>query len=164
MDKVFKILVVFGLVMILIVYNARVKDKRYRDFYFTRKMEELPDGLLMTEVDQLSPRAAKDIDQQLFFEPGEGVVRVIEDLTDRLVAVISIGQRVHGLVFEPVSRLLYCCTTDGWVAIVKQVAVGEYRLMQRLEVTANAFAMGVDAARSELVILSPAGIDVYTNM
>jgi len=167
MEKVFKILIVFGMLLFLILYSMRVLEKKFREYYFSRRMAVIPgggdEGRLSVLVDRMEPAAAKDMAHQLLFIPGERSVRVIDDLTGNLIVVIGLDRDPHGLIFDGQRGLLYCCSADGMVMILRQTDPAVYTMLQSFEIPAEAGSLAVDLRSGDLSIRNGGEDLVYSN-
>jgi hypothetical protein len=166
MEKVFKILVVFGLLMIVIVYSVTAREKKFREYYFSRRITGPQAGdpaMLMVLIDRGSPRAAKDLENQLFFQPGERSVQVIEDLTGRPVTTILLDRDPHGLLFDGATRMLYACSAEGYLTIIRQSEREVYKIMQNLPVPQEVSVLMLDSQSGALYLQAGEGVYVYMN-
>lgn len=126
MEKVFKILVVFALLMLIIVYSARIREKKFREYYFDRKI-----------AGDAAPETAgpgiDDLENQLHFHRGdEGSILVSDLSTGSIVSQIPVEEHVDTLAFDPLTRLIYSCSGEGAVTIIRQTGRDRYKIMQRL--------------------------------
>ena len=167
MEKVFKILVVFGLLMIVIIYSITAREKKFREYYFSRRITgPQPAGeaeMLAVLVDPGSPRAAKDMENQLFFQPGERSVRVIDDLTGQQVTTILLKGDPHGLLFDGTTRLLYACSAEGSLTVIRQSGRGGYAILQEFAVPREVSVLMLDSLSATLYLQDPEGVNVYVN-
>ena len=166
MEKVLKILIVFGLLMVLIVYSLRRKDKRFREFYFTRRVAgPVPPGeaFLIAGLDREFPVATKDMTRQLLFVPAEKSVRILDDLSGDLRGIIRLDVDPHGLLFDGEKGMLYCGSREGMMTIVKQEDLGAYQTLSSFLAPAEAGAFALDRDTGEIWIETHTGWDVFTN-
>jgi len=167
MEKVFKILVVFGLLMIIIVYSIAGREKKFREYYFSRRVMGQQQGgdpeMLTVLVDRGSPRAAKDMENQLYFQPGEGSVMVIDDLTGGLVSTILLERDPHGLLFDGATRMLYACSAEGFLTVVRQTGKEAYKILQTFPVPQEVSILMLDGGSGDLYLQTGDAVYVYTN-
>lgn len=167
MEKVFKILVVFGLLMIVIIYSISAREKKFREYYFSRRItgQQQAGGaeMLTVLVDREAPRAAKDLENQLFFQPGERSVQVIDDLTGQLVTSFLLERDPHGLLFDEATRLLYACSAEGYLTIIRQSGKGAYVIMQNFPVPQEVAVLMLDSQSGTLYLQAGEGVNVYMN-
>lgn len=141
MEKILKILIVFALLMFLIVYSVRTREKKFREYFFHRQL-----GLPLSgdpDEDFLSAAAAQedeisaiDREHQRVFLPGEGKELLVEAMdTGNRLAVLALEERPDSLAFDPATGLIFSYSREGLVTIIRQSEGTQglqYKIVQRL--------------------------------
>ena len=180
MEKILKILIVFALLMIVIVYSVYSREKKFRDFYFVRKMAIPPQGSAYWDlpavsiapepmqwegeesiVEQVADRQARDEENGLVFHATGASVRILDGDRGEEVARISLEEEVDALLFDPAGRLLYCCSIEGRLNIIRQSNRETYKPVQQIEVPIGCSRMTLDAAGGNLFLQSGTSLLLY---
>jgi hypothetical protein len=189
MEKVFKILVVFALLLLIIVYSFKIKERKFREYYFLRRvgvpLTGGPDWTLISATiitGEEEGRLANDQEGRLSFHAGTratggsstdglneaapGDVRtltVTDQVTGLTVAAIPLTENIDGLLFAPETRLLYCCSSEGVLTIIRQNGRQEYTIMQRLPIPIGGSQLALDLRNSNLYIYAGSSVLIYAN-
>jgi hypothetical protein len=189
MEKVFKILVVFALLMLVIVYSVKSKERKFREYYFSRRVNASPAGmpgwLSFTATFIMGERAERgvhDREEQLSFYAGDAgdysgdaredhgqgagggtVLMVSDQATGHVMAKVPLTERIDALLFVPAARLIYCCSEEGMLTIIRQNSRQEYAILQRLQVPQGGGELALDIRTNNLYIYTGASILIYSN-
>jgi hypothetical protein len=183
MDKVFQILVVFALLMLVITYSVRVRERKIRPFYLFKKIilpfpgdpewNALALGLVSVDGEdetelRISGSAGGDlaIDQEnhLSFRPGEGAtISVIELSTGEVVNTILPDEQADSVAFDPTARLVFSYSREGAMSIVQQNSRDRYIIVQRMLVPKNGSALVADPKSGKIYLVAGSSVFVYAN-
>ena len=140
MEKILKILVVFALLALIIYYSVRGRERRFRDYFFSRRLRHpLP---LQQEG-------------HLYSVPGS------ED-PEHVFSNIPLPQPPDALLFDPASHLLYCYNITGHLTIYKVISEGNYKEMQSLMVPLYCDRLSLDTAKDELYFYTEAEVFIFS--
>jgi hypothetical protein len=170
MEKVFKILVVFILLMLVIVYSARVREKKFREYYFDKKIEGRGDGREATGAEEIdrplleaAGTQADDPENNLLFHFSEGAAIAVSDrLGGRIIATIPLEEKADSLVFDPSTRLIYSHSREGVVTIIRQTGRDHYKIMQRLLVPGDYSDLLLDPQTGKIYLVAGLSALIYT--
>jgi len=170
MEKIFKILVVFGLLMLVIIYSVRAREKKFRDYYFNKQMDFPhpgdPDWDLLSEVVAGEEKVveATDRENELFFLPGEGTLLLVyAEGTGIPMVTLTLGERTDALAFDPVTRLLFSYSREGLITIIRQAGKEHYKIVQRLPVPRGGRGLLNDPLTGRIYLPVGESVFVYGN-
>jgi hypothetical protein len=113
MEKVFKILVVFVLLMLLIVYFIRSRERKFREYVFSHRIPDdrdvmdemmLPDSVISHE----GVATITDADARLsYVYHVDGTLTIFRQGTQKEVQRLIVPARAYFLSFDPVKEELY---------------------------------------------------------
>ena len=133
MEKIFRILVVFVLLMVIVSRFIRGKEPAYRSYgYLTRRKPPLP------EV----------IEQRL-------IPAVFGS------AEYPVGGDADAFLFDAASNLLFCYSSKGSLTIFRRRAEETYKEMQWLAVPLNCTGLALDPVESRLYFEVEGSLFVY---
>lgn len=133
MEKIFRILVVFVLLMVIVSRFIRGKEPAYRSYgYLTRRKPPLP------EV----------IEQRL-------IPAVFGS------AEYPVGGDADAFLFDAASNLLFCYSSKGSLTIFRRRAEETYKEMQWLAVPLNCTGLALDPLESRLYFEVEGSLFVY---
>ena len=171
MENVFQILAVFGLLMLVITYSVQARDRRFREYYFSRQIILPFPGA--PDWDILSAAAAAeegrgfrsaDPENELSFSPGEGAELIVADYTTgRTVTTIFLGGDADDILFDPATKLIYCCSGEGYLIIIRQAGRDAYKIMQRLVIPKGCRSLVLDPHTGSLFLPRADSVFVYAN-
>jgi hypothetical protein len=171
MEKIFQILSVFALLMLVITYSVKAKEKKFRDYIFSGRFTfplsgDLSRQLIAASVvmgDEIVPVAA-DRENQLSFRGGQGrTLEVADEQTGRIIAAVSLETGADAVLFDPASRLIYCCSLDGALTIIRQMGRERYKIVQYLIVPDAFTGLAVDPQTGKLYVQAGGFVSVYSN-
>jgi len=171
MEKVFKIVAVFILLILVIVYSVQVREKRYRAYSFSRRINLSPAGKpeQALTIDMIVPegggRQAFDRDENLSFYAGESELNfmVIDTLTGQILVSVLLEEPIDLLLFDPFSRLIFCTNAEGMLTIIRQNSREVYKIVQRLSIPKGNHGLSLDPHSGKLYIYRDGAIYVYSN-
>lgn len=145
MEKVLQILVVLVLLMLAVTYYIKAEKTKYRPYY--------PAGLAFAPADLPWGLPAVDPDNQLLFMIGEeSWVEVLDAVTGRQLARLSVGAEAGTQVFDPETRYLYCACGDGTISIFRQTSRTTYALIQTLVSQPGCWLMALDVRTKKIYL------------
>jgi hypothetical protein len=128
MEKIFQILAVFVLLMLVITRFVRSREFKFREYIFLRRIShslppDISRRLLTTLLSPFAaPSPAADRENGLVFQRAPdttGGLEIVDEGKGLVVALLEIDP-VDALLFDPVTRLIYCCSVQGVLTIVRQ--------------------------------------------
>jgi hypothetical protein len=169
MEKVFKILIVFILLMLVIVYSARVREKKFREYYFDKKIEGQGDGREATGAEEIdrplleaAGMQADDRENGLVFQLSEGAAITVSDRSGgRIITRIALEEKADSLVFDPSTRLIYSHSSEGVVTIIRQTDHDHYKIMQRLLVPRGYPDLLLDPQTGKIYLVAGSSALIY---
>jgi len=133
MEKIFRILVVFVLLMVIISRFIRGREPAYRSYgYLTRRKPPLPAAI----EQRLIPA--------VFGSPE-----------------YPVGGDADAFLFDAASDLLFCYSSKGSLTIFRRRAEDTYKEMQWLAVPLNCTALALDPQESRLYFEAEGSLFVY---
>jgi hypothetical protein len=193
MEKVFKILAVFALLMLVIVYSFRSKERKFREYYFLRRIgipSGRPDWTLFAATiitGEEEGRRADDGEGQLSFhagkpeggmrpgeaaragsegagEEGRGMPLIVTDqATGLTIATVPLTESIDGLLFAPETKLIYCCSREGVLTIIRQNNRQDYTILQRLSIPKGGSQLALDIRTHNLYIYAGESVLICAN-
>jgi hypothetical protein len=210
MEKVFKILAVFALLMLVILYSVKAKERKFREYFFLRRINNpsmgQPDWALLAATiitGEEGGQRADDREGQLSFHAGrvvqteergegeatgdgtaagdrevtgdkavigdkaagEGMTLIVTDqATGLTIATISLTEPIDGLLFAPETKLIYCCSGEGILTILRQNNRSDYSILQRLTIPKGGSQMALDIRNGNLYIYAGESVLVYAHV
>lgn len=192
MEKILKILIVLALLLLVIVYMFYFKERRFREFFFSKRIW-LPPGRVPEphwfSVELLpgedGVRMARDEAHLLTFHPEEGAGQVLAATVDAaggkenpgagepaaagagsggtVVARIAFTHPIDALLFDEVTKLLYCFSREGVLTIIKQRNRDSYKIVQQLSIPRDGKRLGLDPDQGKLYVYAGEEVYIYTN-
>jgi len=113
MEKVFKILIVFALVMLLIVYFIRSRERKFREYVFSHRIPDRRDVmeemmLLDSVISHEGVATIIDRDAGLVYVYEiRGMLTIIRDGTRKEMQKLVVPANGYFLSFDPVKEELY---------------------------------------------------------
>ncbi len=133
MDKVFKILIVFALLMLVIVWSYRAREKKYREYYlFKQAILPFPG----------------DPDWEMLQAAGTGA---------------AADEQGNSLVFDPLTKLIYRYSGEGALTILRQGDHEDPKIMQEMLVPKNGRHLALDPQTGKLYLLTEGSVWIYGN-
>ena len=126
-------MIVFALLMLVIVYSYRSREKRYRDYYLW-KHSTLP--------------FPGDRDWERLIAEGAGV---------------EPDENGDSLVFDPLTRLLYRCSGEGALTILRQGDNEDPVFLQELPAPKHCRRLALDLQTGKIYLLAGEELWIYTN-
>jgi len=126
MEKIFKILIVFILLTLLIHKYIRGRGRKFREYIFSHRIPESPPT---------------------------------EDEAELLASIIS--HQGIATITDAAAGVEYNYTVDGILSIYRQ---GSLKILQRLEVPADAYYLTVDPIKEEIHLHHEGEICIYKRM
>ena len=172
MEKVLQILAVFFLLVLVIGYSIHSRESRFRDYYFFGQIALPMQGSVYWEFLSVSilpggeGGMAVDRENRLSFRGGAGgpdhVLRVSDDLTGKEIAVIELGEGADAILFDQETRLLYCCSGEGGLSIIRQASRESYKIVQYLDIPKGCSDFALDTATGRIYLRSGGSVLLYT--
>lgn len=111
--------------------------------------------------------AAADKENQLFFSVAGGKEIVVTDQTiqgtpHETITTIPLDDNIDGILFDPATRLLYCCSAEGGLTILRQHSRTAYKMLQRLSIPVNCNAFALDPKTGGLYIYAEGSAFIFT--
>ncbi len=156
MEKIFQILAVFALVMFLITWFIRGGERRLGEYSFRsrQKGQLLPDhsgrllySYLIPPEGAIASQPATDTDNQLLFRRNENnicVMDVFDERTGFTLASLEMEHSVDAIVFDGETRLIYCCSVQSALYVIRQLARQEYKMLQWVTIPAGSSLLALD--------------------
>ena len=145
MEKIFRILIVFVLLMVIIYRFVRGREPGYRPYgYLTRRKPPLP-----PEIEQRLLPAVFGSKGGLSDEPEGGSSHY------------PVGGDADAFLFDAASDLLFCYSSKGSLTIFRRRAEETYKEMQWLAVPLNCTALALDPLESRLYFEAEGSLFVY---
>jgi|SRR5579859_2788515 len=172
MEKVFKILAVFILLILVIVYSVQVREKRFRAFSFSRRINLSPMGKpeQSLTIDMIVPEEgglqAFDREENLSFYAGDPdfSLMVADTSTGQILVTVPLEEPIDLLLYDPFSRLIFCSNAEGMLSIIKQNGRQTYKVVQRMSIPRDSNGLALDPHTGKLYIYGDGAIYVYTNV
>jgi hypothetical protein len=170
MDKVFQILVVFALLMLVITYSVRVREKKFRPFFLYKTISvanpEDPDwdAIAMRLFSSGPGGTVIDQENELSFRAGEGAAISVTELStgDTLTTIIP-EEQADCLAFDPAARLIHSYCREGAMTIIRQNGRDRYTIVQRMLVPKNGSALAIDPQTGKIYLAAGGSVFVYAN-
>lgn len=170
MEKIYKILAVFGLLMLAITYSMYARERKFREYYFSKRINLPfpgdPDWDLLFIHAAVGEEGARitDSENQLSFSPGIGPTLLVSDAaTGNTIATIPLEEKAEALVFDPATRLIYSCSAEGALTIIRQGSRGIYKIAQRLLIPKGCHTLILDPKTGRIYLPVEGSVLVYTN-
>ncbi|HEY4064085.1 MAG TPA: hypothetical protein VGM30_19395 [Puia sp.] len=170
MEKIFQILVVFALIMVLVTRFIRGKEQKFREYSFFGRFSFPMSGDLYRELLSVPMGmgegmvAAADPENRLLFRPGpENSLVIADERTGEPVASVALEESADALLFDPMTRLLYCGSLMGTLTIVRQSDPRRYRIVQRLNIPPGCTSLSLDPHNGKVYLHAGAFVHVYFN-
>lgn len=133
MDKVFKILIVFALLMLVIVWSYRAREKKYREYSLFKKA--------------ILPFPG-DPDWEMLEAAGTGA---------------AADEEGNSLVFDPLTKLIYRYSGEGLLTILRQGDHEDPKIMQELPAPKNGLRLALDPQTGKLYLLTEGLVWIYAS-
>lgn len=186
MEKIFQILAVLALLMVAINYFIKGKERRFQEYSFSGRfifplsgdgyrdlltVPIIPRGAEVTvgaEVVQdamtVGSAVVEDRENHLLFRGrANRALEVVDEATGTSVATIALEWSVDAVLFDPLTRLIYCGSVEGAVTIIRQSAADVYRIVQRLAVPKDGTTLSLDPHNGKVYLHVGAEVFVYGN-
>lgn len=93
--------------------------------------------------------------------PGQ-LLLVSDDTTGREVAAISLEEGADAILFDQETRLLYCCSGEGGLSVIRQTTRESYKIVQHLTIPKGCSDMALDMTTGRLYLRSGGSVLLYT--
>lgn len=172
MEKIYKIMAVFGLLMLAITYSMYARGQRFREYYFSKRMplpipEGPVNGWLSARVAAEGYGAeAEDREDQLAFHSGargERQLYISDWRTGDPVAVVALEESPDAIIFDPATKLIYSYSSEGALTIIRQSNQSTYRVVQRLLLPKDGDLLGLDTQTGKVYLSAGGSVSVYSN-
>ena len=131
MDKVFKILLVFALLMMVIVYSYRAREKRYREYYLFRQaglpFPGDPDWELLrnagsgVDADEGDSLVFDPVTKLIYRYSGEGILTILQQGNNddpKILQELHVPKDCRRLALDPLTGKIYLMTDESvWIYI-----------------------------------------------
>lgn len=109
-------------------------------------------------------RSAVDAENHLLFRRGgDKILEIVDEANGVLAGTVALEWSADAVLFDPGARLIYCCSVEGAVTIIRQVLPDVYKTVQRLAVPRDCTALSLDRQNGKLYVHIGAEAFVYTN-
>jgi hypothetical protein len=163
MEKILQILAVFALLMLVISWFFRDREFKLRDYIFSYRFRgSLPIGIrqrmlsgVVSPVEEGQPVQVTDHENGLIFRRGPDMVRALEiadEQTGLIISTTEIIDTVDAILFDPVTRLIYCYGALGSITIVRQSGRENYRVEQTLAAPVNGAVLSLDPKDKKIYV------------
>jgi hypothetical protein len=179
MEKIFQILIVFALLIFAITRFLRGKERKYREYAFSGRFTfplsgnldlltavviRPGEGDVMEDVERVLPAAAVDEENHLFFRRGGGkTLEIVDEANGVLAGRVSLDWEADAILFDPLTRLIFCGSMEGAVTIIRQFMPDQYKIVQRLGVPKDCTALSLDPHNGKLYVHVGTEVSVYAN-
>jgi hypothetical protein len=174
MEKIFKILAVFGLLMLAITYSMYARERRFREYFFSRRLSPLlpwdpgnePLSVQVIREGEEGTAEAEDREDRLAFHPGppgEKRLSVSDWQTGDPIAEIPLEESSDAIIFDAAARLIYSYSNEGALTIIRQTNRSVYKVVQRLLLPRNGDTLAVDPKKGRIYLSAGGEVYVYTN-
>jgi hypothetical protein len=167
MEKILQILAVFALLMLAVTRSIRGKEQRFREYVFSGRFTfplsgDLYRGLLSAEVGE--DVIAADPENRLFFRPGpENSFVAADKKTGVSLASISLDEPIDAVLFDPLTRLIYCYSLEGALTILRQSGRGSYMIVQKLDIAPGGKQLSLDPHSGKIYLHAGADVFLYAH-
>lgn len=191
MEKIFKILAVFALLILIIVFSVYARERKFREFYFSKRIP-LPRTLeasknlvtVVVSAEEDGGRRITDAENQLSIHleeewdnpdhavdspvhtgkiTGKRLLVAKDDRTGNIVATLALSESPDVLLFDPVTRLIFGCNTAGVLTIIQQTSRETYKVVQYLTIPIGCNSLSLDMDSGKLYVLAEGSLFVYAN-
>jgi hypothetical protein len=172
MDKVFKIVIVFALLMLIILFSFRAREKKFREYGLVKRgvipLPGDPDWVTLMAAGAEAGPEARDLENRLLFSPATGMtagmaITVSDAETGEPWVTIPLDEPAGALVFDPATKLLYSHSLEGVLTIIRQSGRDDYRIMQRLPVPKASRAPVLDLRTGKIYLIAEGQVWIYAN-
>lgn len=167
MEKILQILAVFALLMLAVTRFIRGKEQRFREYVFSGRFTfplsgDLYRDLLSAEVGE--DVIAADPENRLFLRPGpENTLVAADKKTGVSLASISVDASIDAVLFDPLTRLIYCYSLEGVLTILRQSGRDSYRIVQKLDIAAGGKQLSLDPHSGKIYLHAGADVFLYAH-
>ncbi|HEY4112358.1 hypothetical protein [Puia sp.] len=168
MEKILQILVVFALIMLVVNRFIRGREQRFREYVLSGHISLPLPGDLYREL--LSVVVGEDViaadpDNRLFFRPGpENTLVAADKRTGVSLASVAMGEEIDAVLFDPLSRLIYCYSLAGLLTVLRQSGRSSYRIVQRMDVPRGGMQLSLDPHSGKIYLQAEALVYVYAHV
>jgi len=173
MEKIYKILAVFGLLMLAITWSMYARERRFREYFFSKRLSPLlpwdpGNELLSAQVVREGEGAiaeAADREDRLAFHPGppeEKRLSVSDWQTGDPIAEIQLEENPDAIIFDAAARLIYSYSSEGALTIIRQTNRSVYKVVQRLLLPRNGDLLAVDPQKGRIYLSAGGSVYIYT--
>jgi hypothetical protein len=172
MEKIYKILIVFGLLMLAITYSISARERKFREYFFSKRVPLLPSGdpgtgiLLVMIGGEEDIVEAEDREDQLYFSPapgGERELLVSDRQNGDFIAAIPLEERPDALIFDPATKMIYSYSSEGALTLIQQSGRGSYKVVQRMLVPKTGQVLGADPQQGRIWLSAGGSVYLYVN-
>ena len=150
MEKIFRILIVFVLLMVIISRFIRGREPGYRPWgYLTRRKPPLPAAI----EQRLIPAV---------FRAADGSAAGLAGGSSDVSSEFPVGGDADAFLFDAAGNLLFCYSSKGSLTIFRRRAEETYKEMQWLAVPLNCTGLALDPVESRLYFEAEGALFVYT--
>ena len=186
MEKIFQILAVLALLMLAINYFIKGKERKFQEYSFSGRFifplsgdgyrdllsvpmvargAEMAAGAEVTQgATTVGAAVVADRENHLLFRGRtDRTLEVVDEATGVSVATIALEWGADAVLFDPLTRLIYCGSVEGVVTIIRQSGADVYRIVQRLAVPKDGTALSLDPHNGKVYLHVGAEVFVYGN-
>jgi len=116
------------------------------------------------EAGKVLPVTAVDVENHLAFRRGGGkTLEIIDEANGVLAGRVSLDWEADAILFDPLTRLIFCGSMEGAVTIIRQFMTDQYKIVQRLGVPKDCTALSLDPDNGKLYVHVGTEVSVYAN-
>lgn len=168
MEKIFQILVVFALMVFVITWFMRGKDRKFREYSFSGRFTFPLSGDMhrdLVTASVVGPVEAADAENHLLFRGGSGkILEIIDGVNNLITGTVSLDWDADVVLFDPGTRLIFCGSVEGAVTIIRPATQGSYKVLQRLAVPKDCTALSLDPHNGKLYVHVGTSVFVYAGV
>lgn len=169
MEKIFQILAVFALLMIVVTWYIRGKEAKFREYVFAGRLmfrlsadsPLLTALLLPAEEGEIVPGAVDAVNRLVFRANGGRNLLVTDEGSGELLMGIPLDASADIVLFDAVTRLVYCGSIEGLVTILRQTDRDTYKVMQQLTVQPGYTGLTLDPHTGKLYVHAGGAVFMY---
>jgi hypothetical protein len=148
MEKIFQILIVFALLIFAITWFLRSKERKWQDYVFSGQFTFPLSGDMHRDL----------LTAVVGDRHGEDAIALAG------LAELEWEANADVILFDPVTRLIYCGSMEGVVTIIRQSTQGGYKTLQQLIIPKECTALSLDPHTGKLYVHVGATVFVYINV
>ncbi len=150
MEKIFKILIVFGLLMFLVSRFTRGRIARFREYVYRGRKRGDFLREVAGEVVLASPALTEDPENGLLFRVMGTTLEVWDKEQEQGIATVVVNVPVEAVLFDREARVIYCAGILSALFVIRQKSREEYEMVQWLTIPEGCSTVGLAMADKSL--------------